>query len=74
MAAKSTKLSSTLSIVEKTGLNKQGKEILKKVTLGKIAMDAADQDVYDVVKAIGDILTYPVNEIQKVDNTVITNA
>jgi hypothetical protein len=74
MAAKSTKLSCTLSIVEKTGLNKQGKDILKKVTLGKIAMDAADQDVYDVVKAVGDILTYPVNEIQKVDNSVITNA
>lgn len=74
MAASSTKLSSSLVIVEKTGTNKQGKDVLKKVNLGKIDMKAADQDILDVVTGIQNVLNYPVNEIQKNDNSVIVNA
>ncbi|WP_123054491.1 DUF1659 domain-containing protein [Clostridium sp. JN-1] len=74
MAASSTKLSSSLVIVEKTGVNKSGKDALKKVTLGKIDMKAADQDIFDVVIGIQNVLNYPVNEIRKNDNSVIVNA
>ena len=49
MAAISTKLSSDLVIVAQTGVDAQGKEILKKSTIGKLLLTAADQDVLDVV-------------------------
>jgi hypothetical protein len=74
MAAVSTKLSSDLVIVTQTGVDAEGKEILKKSTIGKLLLTAADQDVLDVVLGIGNVLNYPVNEIQKVDHNVITSA
>lgn len=64
MAASSMNLSSDLVIVTETGVDKQGKEILKKSTLGKIAFNAADQDVFDVVEGVEKMLSYPINEIQ----------
>lgn len=74
MAAVLTKLSSDLVIVSQTGVDPEGKEILKKSTLGKLLSTASDQDVFDVVQGIGVILNYSVNELQKVDHNVITNA
>lgn len=74
MAAVLTKLSSDLVIVTQTGVDISGKEILKKSTLGKLAATAVEQDVFDVVQGIGNILTYPISEIQKLDHNVITNA
>ena len=74
MAAVSTKLSSDLVIVTQTGVDAEGKEVLKKSTIGKILLTSTDQDVFDVVQGIGNVLNYPVNEIQKVDHNVITSA
>ena len=74
MAASSNKLSTDLAIVLKTGTDIDGKDILKKSTLGKLTLTAADQDVYDVVKGIELVLNGPINEIQKVDHNVIINA
>ncbi|WP_411683097.1 DUF1659 domain-containing protein [Clostridium thailandense] len=74
MAASSSKLSSNLVIVIKTGVDKKGKEVLKKATLGSLDLKAVDQDVFDVVKGIEKLLNYPVNEIQKADHSVIVNA
>ena len=45
MAASSNKLSTDLAIVLKTGTDVDGKDILKKSTLGKLTLTAADQDV-----------------------------
>lgn len=73
MAAKTTKLSCDLVIVSPTGVDAKGKEILKKSTIGKLLLSAADQDVLDVVLGIGKVLNYPVNEIQKTDHNVITS-
>ena len=73
MAAKSTKLSSDLVIVLQAGVDAQGKEILKKSTIGKLLLTAADQDVLDVVLGIEKVLSYPVNEIQKNDHNAITS-
>lgn len=74
MAASTTKLYSDLAIVVKTGTDLNGKDILKKSTLGKIVITAADQDVYDVVKGIELVLNNPLSEIQKIDHNVIINA
>lgn len=74
MAASATKLSSNLVIIIKTGVDKKGKEVLKKATLGSLDLKAVDQDVFDVVKGIEKLLNYPVNEIQKADHSVIVNA
>ena len=74
MAASATKLSTDLAIVVKTGTDANGKDILKKSTLGKIGLNAADQDVFDVVKGIELVLNGPLNEIQKIDHSTIINA
>lgn len=74
MAAVSTKLSSDLVIVSKTGVDAEGKDVLKKSTIGKLLLTAADQDILDVVLGIEKVLNYPVNEIQKNDHNAITSA
>ncbi|KZL89181.1 DUF1659 domain-containing protein [Clostridium magnum] len=73
MAAVSTKLSSDLVIVVQTGVDVQGKEVLKKSTIGKLLLTAADQDILDVVLGIEKVLNYSVNEIQKNDHNAITS-
>lgn len=73
MAAVSTKLSSDLVIVVQTGVDAQGKEILKKSTIGKLLLTATDQDILDVVLGIEKVLNYSVNEIQKNDHNAITS-
>lgn len=74
MAASANKLYSDLAIVVKVGTDLNGKDILKKSTLGKITLTAADQDVYDVVKGIELVLNSPLSEIQKIDHNTIVNA
>ena len=75
MAAKSSKLSTSLVIKVKTGVDsKTGKDVNKNVSLGKIMVTAVDQDIYDVVVGIGKVLPYSVYEIEKVDYNDVTNA
>lgn len=72
--AASTLVSSSVVIVSIAGKTAAGKNILKKTTLGKILNTATDQDLYDVAIAIGNILNFPVLDIEKVSNSLLTNA
>ena len=74
MAAGSTMVSSSVVIVTKVGETANGKSITKKTTLKDVVTTAADQDIYDVATAIGNILNFPVQEIDKIDHSVVTNA
>lgn len=75
MAAKSTKLASSLVVKIKTGVNsKTGKDVNKNITLGNLVVTAADQDVYDVAMGIGKVLPFGITEIDRVDHNDVTNA
>lgn len=73
MAAALTKVSSSVVIVINTGKDANGKDTSKKLNLGAVTTTAPEQDIYDVASAIGNILNYPVQTIQKVDNNLLTN-
>lgn len=72
--AAATKVSTSVVIVTKVGETSDGKNILKKTTINNVATSAVDQDIYDVVSAIGKVLNFPVQEIEKIDENVLTNA
>lgn len=73
MAATLTKVSSSVVMVINTGKDANGKDITKKMNLGSITTTANEQDIYDVTSAIAGIVNYPVQTIQKVDNSLLTN-
>lgn len=72
--AVSTLVSSSVALISDLGKTAAGKDITKKVALGQLVPTAADQDVYDVATAVGKLLKYPIREIQKVNNSIVTNA
>jgi hypothetical protein len=74
MAATETPVSTSVVLVSNIGKTATGRNIIKKTSLSKIATTAADQDIYDVATAIGNILNFPVSEIDKVSHSVLTNA
>lgn len=74
MAATATPVSTSVVLVSIVGKTAAGKNITKKTTLSKISTTAADQDIYDLATAIGNTLNFPVSEIQKISNGLLTNA
>lgn len=69
----SNKISSSLIIELNAGKDANGKDIIKKLSLGKVEPTAVDQDIYDVATAIIGIIDYPVQTVQKIDNSLLTN-
>ncbi len=74
MAAKSTKLESAMTLKYKDGLDKNGKEIIKKQNFSKIKTEALEQDILDVAKEIEKLLGKTLDELIRVDQSGITNA
>lgn len=74
MAVSVSPVSNSLVIVSNAGKTAAGKAITKKVTLKYVATSAANQDVYDVATAIGNILNYTVSEIDIVNHSMLINA
>ncbi|WP_010233821.1 DUF1659 domain-containing protein [Clostridium arbusti] len=69
----SHKVSSSLVIELAAGKDENGKDIITRLNLGKVDPTAADQDIYDVVTSIIEVLDYPVQTIQKIDNSLLTD-
>ncbi|AKN33816.1 hypothetical protein Ccar_24500 [Clostridium carboxidivorans P7] len=74
MAAKSTKLESSMVLKYKDGTDKNGKDKIKKLNFSKVKTSAVDQDVFDVAKSIETLLGKTLNELIRVDQNGITNA
>jgi hypothetical protein len=74
MAATATPVSASVVLVSTVGKTAAGKDITKKTTLSKISIAAADQDIYDLATAIGNILNFPVSQVEKLSTNVLTNA
>ncbi len=74
MAAKASKLESAMTLKYKDGLDKNGKEIIKKQNFSKIKTEALEQDILDVAKEIEKLLGKTLDELIRVDQSGITNA
>ncbi|NMM63625.1 DUF1659 domain-containing protein [Clostridium sp. P21] len=74
MAAKSTKLESSMILKYKDGTDKNGKDVIKKLNFSKVKTSAVDQDVFDVAKSIETLLGKTLDELIRVDENGITNA
>lgn len=65
MAIKSIVIGSTMFLKIKTGLDENGKDIIKKQAFGKLTLDAKDEDIFAISEAIKDICQYPIVDIRK---------
>lgn len=74
MAATSTKLQNTLVLKYKAGVNKNGKDVIKKQSFKSIKPAATEQDMYDVAKQIETLLGTTLNELLVDQESSITNA
>ena len=74
MAAKVSKLESAMTLKYKDGLDKNGKEIIKKQNFSKVKTSALEQDIFDVAKEIEKLLGKTLDELIRVDQNGITNA
>jgi hypothetical protein len=74
MAAKATKLETGMILKYKDGVDKNGKEIIKKQSFSKIKTSAADQDLFDVAKEFEKLLGKTLDELIREDQSGITNA
>jgi hypothetical protein len=74
MAVTTTKLLTSINIKYKTGIDANGKDISKSKKVSNIKVSATDADIYAIGAAIGGLLKYPILEIQRSDDNLLTNA
>ena len=74
MAATASKLNSTLVVKYKDGVDKKGKEIIKKQRFAKVKPAATEQAVYDTALEIEKLLGRKLDEVIREDQSGITNA
>ncbi|WP_139902899.1 DUF1659 domain-containing protein [Clostridium thermarum] len=74
MAVLTTKDSTKLGIVMITGVDEKGDDVKKTMSLSKIKVAAADDNLFAVAKAIEPLLKYPVASIERNDVYTLANA
>jgi galactitol-specific phosphotransferase system IIB component len=65
MAILTTDLTTSLMLKMKVGVDQNQQDVYKTMTLKKVKVTAADQDIYDVALGIAAALKYPVQDIIK---------
>lgn len=65
MAVKSLMVGSTMALKIKNGVDENGKDIIKKHVIGKLNLDAKDEDIFEVSEAIKQICEYPIVDTRK---------
>lgn len=66
MAAISTPVGSTLKLVVQTGMDDEGKPIIRTRSYNRVKVDAQDDNVLEVAKNLADLQAHPVNAIRRV--------
>ena len=74
MAAKATKLQTTLLIKYKDGVDAKGKEIIKNMRFSKVKTTATEQNILDVALEIEKLLGVTLDEVIREDQSGITVA
>lgn len=72
MAAKATKLSSSLVLKYIDGVDEKGKEISKSQRFAKVKTTSTEQDILDVALEMEKLLGKTLNEIVREDQSGIT--
>ena len=74
MAAKATKLQTTLLVKYEDGVDANGKGIIKNVRFSKVKTTATEQNILDVAVEIEKILGKTLDEVIREDQSGITKA
>lgn len=72
MVEKNT-VSTKLQLRLKTGLNEEGKEIVRTKTYSNVKASAEDQEVYDVATILSGLQEHDLKEVHRVDDVVLIN-
>ena len=73
MAIISTTVQSTVSLKFKTGVDAQGKDVLKSQKFSNVKVTASNDDIYAVGTSLGTLLMYPVTDVIRDDSNTIIN-
>lgn len=73
MAVVKTPESSKLTFKVQTGVNAAGKAVYRTRTYTNVKAIAADSDVFAVAKGISSLQSYPVQSIDRVDDSILVN-
>lgn len=73
MSTTASKLESAVVIKYKTGLDKNGKDVIESQRFSKVGTAVTDQAVYDTAQVIGTLLNYPITQIVRDDQSSIIN-
>lgn len=73
MAAKATKLQTTLLVKYKDGVDAKGKEIIKNMRFSKVKTTATEQNILDVAVEIEKLLGKTLDEVIREDQSGITS-
>lgn len=74
MAVVNTPLVSSLRLQVQTGTDDGGKPVYRVRSYSRVKPEAADQDVYDVAQALGELQVHPVNAISRVNENDLSEA
>jgi O-acetylhomoserine/O-acetylserine sulfhydrylase-like pyridoxal-dependent enzyme len=73
MAVKSTLVDSALTLKYKSGVDSNGKDIIKTKKFSNIKETATDENVYAVAAAFGPLMQYPVMQSLRTNENALTN-
>ena len=73
MTVKSTKVQSTMNVKFKTGIDVNGKDILKNQRFSKVKVTAVDDNILTVGTALGTLLKYPMVKVLREDINIVIN-
>lgn len=65
MAVKALTVGSIMTFKIKSGVDENGKDIIKKQRFGRLSLDAKDEDVFEISQAIKQISEYPIIDTSK---------
>lgn len=67
MAVNQVKLTSALLLKVKSGVDTNGNDVFKNISLKKVKTTALEQDVFDVAQGLAGVLKNPVDGIMRQD-------
>ncbi|MFD3158856.1 DUF1659 domain-containing protein (plasmid) [Haloimpatiens sp. FM7330] len=73
MAVGATKVDTDLVIKVRTGTDAHGKETYKNKRFSKIKVTAEDAAIFEVAKAISEILIFDPVDVKRVDSNILMN-
>jgi len=70
----STALDSRLQVRYQVGVNEADEPVYSLRTLANVRSDSADENLWSVVSAVAGLRAYPIAEVRRIDNTMLTES